>query len=115
MNQQASNSNPYTMLAFCFADQDRAGEVMKELKAGKIFEAHHVVAHAVVEVDQYGKAQVHQHGRGGVGASAGIMAGEALALIGGPACWCGPSPVAPSAAPWATLWIGLSPKRTWRS
>jgi uncharacterized membrane protein len=85
MNQPASDSNPYTVLAFCFADRDRAGEVMKELKAGKILEAHQVVAHAVVEVDKYGKAQVHQHGRGGVGAAAGIMAGEALALLGGPA------------------------------
>jgi uncharacterized membrane protein len=27
---------------------------------------------------------VHQQGRGGVGAAVGIMAGEALALIGGP-------------------------------
>ena len=85
MNQQASNSNPYTVLAFCFADRDRAGEVMKELKAGKILAAHQVVAHAVVEVDKYGKAHVQQHGRGGAGAAAGIMAGEALALLGGPA------------------------------
>jgi uncharacterized membrane protein len=38
-----------------------------------------------VEVDKYGKAHVQQHGRGGVGAAAGIMAGEALALLGGPA------------------------------
>jgi uncharacterized membrane protein len=85
MNQPASTPHPYTILAFCFPDQASAGDVMKELKAGKVLEAQHVVAAAVVEVDKYGKAQIHQHGRGGVGAAAGIMAGEALALIGGPA------------------------------
>ncbi len=84
MSQQ-TKPNPYTMLAFCFADQNKAGEVMKEPKAGKILEAHHVVASAIVEVDKYGKTHVQQHGRGGVGAAAGIMAGEALALLGGPA------------------------------
>ena len=85
MKQPAGNSQPYTILAFCFPDQASAGNVMKELNAGKILEAQHVVAAAVVEVDKYGKAQIHQHGRGGVGAAAGTMAGEALALIGGPA------------------------------
>jgi len=57
---------------------------LKELKAAKKLEEHHIVAEAVVEVDDKGKSHVHQHGRGGVGAAAGIMAGEALALIGGP-------------------------------
>jgi uncharacterized membrane protein len=84
MSDQAK-SNPYTILAFCFGQQTRAAEVMKELKAAQILEEQHVVATAVVEVDEHGKAQVHQHGRGGVGAAAGIMAGEALALLGGPA------------------------------
>jgi uncharacterized membrane protein len=85
MSQQTNDSNPYTVLAFCFADRDRAGEVMKELKAANTFEKQGVVATALVEVDEHGKAHVHQHGRGGVGAAAGIMAGEALALLGGPA------------------------------
>jgi uncharacterized membrane protein len=84
MSEQVK-SNPYTILAFCFTYQSRADEVMKELKAAKTFEANQVVAAAVVEVDQHGKAKVHQHGRGGVGAAVGIMAGEALALLGGPA------------------------------
>ena len=57
---------------------------MKELNAAKILEENQVVANAVVEVDDHGKAHVQQHGRGGVGAAAGIMAGEALALLGGP-------------------------------
>jgi uncharacterized membrane protein len=82
---ESTNPNPYTILAFCFPDQARAHDVMKELKAEKILEAQQVVATAVVEVDKYGKPQVHQHGRGGVGAAVGIMAGEALALLGGPA------------------------------
>ena len=85
MNQATNNPNPYTILAFCFADRERADEVLRELKASKILETNHVVAEALVEVDEHGKAHVHQHGRGGVGATAGIMAGEALALIGGPA------------------------------
>jgi len=85
MNQQANNPNPYTILAFCFAERARADEVMKELKAAKTLENNHVVATAVVVVDEHGKAHVHQHGRGGVGAATGIMAGEALALLGGPA------------------------------
>jgi uncharacterized membrane protein len=84
MSQQ-TKPNPYTILAFCFAERARADEVMKELKAAKTLEDNHVVATAVVEVDEHGKAQVHQHGRGGVGVAAGIMAGEALALLGGPA------------------------------
>ena len=83
MSQQTSN--PYTILAFCFAQRARADEVMQELKAAKTLEENHVVAAAVVEVDEHGKVHVHQHGRGGVGAAAGIMAGEALALLGGPA------------------------------
>ncbi len=85
MSKQENDSNPYTILAFCFADRARADEVLKELKAAKTFEENHVVAAAVVEVDEHGKAHVQQHGRGGVGVAAGIMAGEALALIGGPA------------------------------
>ena len=83
MSQQTSN--PYTILAFCFAQRARADEVMKGLKAAKTLEDNHVVAAAIVEVDEHGKAHVQQHGRGGVGAAAGIMAGEALALLGGPA------------------------------
>jgi len=84
MTEQAHNSTPYTLLAFCFPDRSRAGEVLKELNAAKTLEADHVVASALVEVDEHGKTHVHQHGRGGVGAATGIVAGEALALLGGP-------------------------------
>jgi len=84
MTKSENNSTPYTLLAFCFSDRSRAGDVLKELNAAKTLEAQHVVAQAVVEVDEHGKTHVHQHGRGGVGAAAGIMAGEALAILGGP-------------------------------
>ena len=84
MTHQDNNSNVYTVLAFCFADRSTAGDVLKELKATKKLEDYHIVAEAVVEVDDKGKSHVHQHGRGGVGTAVGIMAGEALALIGGP-------------------------------
>ena len=84
LSQHDNNSNVYTVLAFCFANRSSAAEVLKELKAAKKLEEYHIVAEAVVEVDDTGKSHVHQHGRGGVGAAVGIMAGEALALLGGP-------------------------------
>lgn len=84
MTKPENTANPYTILAFCFADRSRADQVMKELKAAKTLAENQVVAEAIVEVDEHGKTHVHQHGRGGVGAAAGIMAGEALALLGGP-------------------------------
>jgi uncharacterized membrane protein len=84
MTQQDDKSDAYTVLAFCFPDRATAGEVLKELKAARKLEEYQVVAAAVVEVDDKGKNHVHQHGRGGVGAAVGIMAGEALALLGGP-------------------------------
>jgi uncharacterized membrane protein len=84
MTQPDDNSPAYTVLAFCFTNRSTAGEVLKELKASKQLEEFNIVAKAVVEVDDKGKSHVHQHGRGGVGATVGIIAGEALALLGGP-------------------------------
>ncbi len=84
MTQQDNDSPVYTVLAFCFTNRATAGEVLKELKAARKLEEYHIVAAAVVEVDDKGKSHVHQRGRGGVGAAVGIMAGEALALLGGP-------------------------------
>jgi uncharacterized membrane protein len=84
MTEQGHTPAPYTLLAFCFPDRSRAHDVLKELNAAKILETDHIVAHAVVEVDEHGKTHVHQHGRGGVGMAVGVMAGEALALLGGP-------------------------------
>ena len=84
MTRQDNDSHVYTVLAFCFVDRSAAGEVLKELKAARKLEEYHIVAEAVVEVDDKGKSHAHQHGRGGGGAAAGIMEGEALALLGGP-------------------------------
>ncbi len=84
MTKQDNDSAVYTVLAFCFTNRSTAGEVLKELKAAKKLEEYHIVAQAVVEVDDKGKSHVHQQGRGGVGAAVGLMAGEALALLGGP-------------------------------
>ncbi len=84
MTQQDNESHVYTVLAFCFPNRSTAGEVLKELKAAGKLDEYHIVAEAVVEVDDKGKRHVHQQGRGGVGAAVGIMAGEALALLGGP-------------------------------
>ncbi len=85
MTQQTNDAAIYTVLAFCFADRHTAGDVLKELKEAKKLEEYHIVATAVVEIDDKGKSHVHQQGRGGVGTAAGIVAGETLALIGGPA------------------------------
>ncbi len=84
MTQSDKDSPVYTILAFCFPERSTAGEVLKELKSNKKLEEYQIVAEAVVEVDEKGKSHVHQQGRGGVGAAVGIMAGEALALLGGP-------------------------------
>ncbi len=85
MTQQDDDSHVYTVLAFCFTNRSTAREVLKELKAAKKLEELHIAAEAVVEVDDKGKSHVRQKGRGGVGAAVGMMAGEALALLGGPA------------------------------
>ena len=89
MTKQENATRPYSILAFCFADRSKAGEVMKELKAAKTLEEHHVVAEAVVEVDEHGKAHVinvaavvwawpRHHGRRSAGTPrrAGRLAGD---------------------------------------
>jgi len=59
--------------------------VSKELRASAKPAGYKVIANAVVEVDDKGKAHVHEAGHGGWGTGVGAMTGGALALIGGPA------------------------------
>lgn len=75
----------YHILAFQFEGRNRAEQVVDLLKKGGRSRDYKVPAWAVVEVDDKGKAHVHQSGRGGVGAAAGAGVGVALGLIGGPA------------------------------
>jgi uncharacterized membrane protein len=74
----------YTILMFSFADQQTAGEVVKEIKAGNALDGYTIAAEAVAERDPDGKLEVHEPGRGGVGATVGAVAGGLLGLFGGP-------------------------------
>jgi uncharacterized membrane protein len=61
--------------------------VHDELKASKSEakeQGYKIVANAVVEVDDKGKAHIHEGGHGGWGAVGGIAVGGALSLFGGP-------------------------------
>ena len=80
-----SQSAIYNILAFCFADKNRANEVAKEVRKSQKLEHYRVVAEAVVEVDAKGKSHVHEPGKGGWGTTIGAATGGLLALIGGPA------------------------------
>lgn len=75
----------YKVVAFVFADRKRAGAINDDPAANETFEAHKVVAHAVVEVDENGKAHFHETGHAVLGAGLGLVAGGLLGLIGGPA------------------------------
>ncbi|MCB0203629.1 MAG: DUF1269 domain-containing protein [Caldilineae bacterium] len=75
----------YKVVAFVFADRKRADAINDDPAANETFEAHKVVAHAVVEVDENGKAHFHEAGHAVLGAGLGLVAGGLLGLIGGPA------------------------------
>lgn len=75
----------YHIVAFEFEGQDRAKQVVELMRKGGRSQGYKVPAWAVVEVDDKGKAQVKQSGRGGAGAAAGAGVGVLLGLIGGPA------------------------------
>lgn len=75
----------YNIVAFVFADPKKALAVSKELKASAKPAGYKIIANAVVEVDEKGKAHVHEAGHGGWGTAAGAVGGGLLGLIGGPA------------------------------
>lgn len=81
----SDHASVYNIIAFVFADRDAALKVSKELRASAKPAGYKVIANAVVEVDDKGKAHVHEAGHGGWGTGVGAMTGGALALIGGPA------------------------------
>ena len=86
MSKEAKNA-VYNIVAFVFADPKKAKAVHDELKASKAEakeQGYKIVANAVVEVDDKGKAHIHEGGHGGWGAVGGVAAGGALSLLGGP-------------------------------
>ena len=77
----------YNIVAFVFADPKKARVVYDELKASKAEakqQGYKIVANAVVEIDNNGKAHIHEGGHGGWGAAGGMAVGGFLGLIGGP-------------------------------
>jgi len=85
MANQDSGNSVYHIVAFTFPGKDRAAEVMKSAKYEAKEAGMKIVASAVVEVNDKGKTNIHQPGRGGVGTTAGLVAGGLLGLVGGPA------------------------------
>lgn len=89
--QDANKQNPnavYNVIAFVFADRTTAKQVSSEVSSlkGEAADAgYKIVANAVVDMDEKGKAHIHEGGRGGVGATTGAVIGGLLGLIGGPA------------------------------
>jgi uncharacterized membrane protein len=78
----------YNVIAFVFADRTSAKQVSSEVSSlkGEAADAgYKIVANAVVDMDEKGKAHIHEGGRGGVGATTGAVIGGLLGLIGGPA------------------------------
>jgi uncharacterized membrane protein len=83
--QVPAGSSVYHIVLFSFVGAARAGEVMRDLDAGQKLAGYKIVSHAVVERDAQGKVHVHEPGRGGVGGTAGAVAGGLLGLLAGPA------------------------------
>lgn len=74
----------YNIIAFIFADREKAQTVSNELKNTAKDVGDKIVANAVVEVDENGMAHIHEAGHGGRGAVGGVIVGGLLGLIGGP-------------------------------
>lgn len=78
-------SEIYNIVAFVFADPGTAEEVSKALKHSAKDAGYKVIANAAVEVDEKGKAHIHEAGHGTWGSVLGFAGTGALAAIGGPA------------------------------
>jgi uncharacterized membrane protein len=86
MSEEAKNA-VYNIVVFVFADPKKAIVVHDKLKVAKPEakeQGYKIVANAVVEVDDKGKAHIHEGGHGGWGATGGVVAGGLLSLLGGP-------------------------------
>jgi uncharacterized membrane protein len=84
MSDKSESSAVYNILAFNFDGQDTANQIVKEIKSSGVLDGYDIVAQAVVEQTDKGKVKVHEPGRGGVGATVGVVGGGLLGLIGGP-------------------------------
>lgn len=75
----------YNIVAFVFADRDTAKQVSDELKHSAKDAGYKIIANAAVEVDEKGKAHIHEAGHGAWGFVLGAGGFGLLSLIGGPA------------------------------
>jgi uncharacterized membrane protein len=75
----------YHIVAYEFEGRGRAKQVVELLKKGQRKREYKVPAWAIIDVDERGKAHIHQSGHGGKGAAIGAGVGVVLGLIGGPA------------------------------
>ena len=75
----------YHLVAYQFVGRDRAAQVIDLVRQERRAAGYKVAAWAVIEVDDRGKTDVKQSGRGGMGATLGGGGGAVLGLIGGPA------------------------------
>jgi uncharacterized membrane protein len=75
MSKKEQSSSVYHILMFAFQGSKSAGENFKLLKSAGKLEGYKIVAQAIVERDAAGKIEFHEPGRGGVGATVGLIAG----------------------------------------
>jgi uncharacterized membrane protein len=75
----------YHIVAYEFEGRGRAKQVVQLLKKAQRDREYRVPAWAIIDVDERGKAHIHQSGHGGKGAAIGAGVGAVLGLIGGPA------------------------------
>lgn len=81
-NEQTSAA--YNIIAFVFADRDTAKQVSDEFKHSAKDAGYKIIANAAVDVDEKGKAHIHEAGHGALGAVLGGGGVGLLSLIGGP-------------------------------
>ena len=79
------NTQVYHVVAYEFAGRKRADEVVDLIRKSSRAKEYKVQAWAIMEVDDNGKAHVHQSGHGGMGTAIGAGTGALLGLVGGPA------------------------------
>jgi len=85
MGDKDTGSAIYEIVAFCFDGQKTAKQTFKNAKKAGLLDGYAIVVQAIVEQNKKGKVSVNEAGRGGVGATVGVVAGGLLGLIGGPA------------------------------
>ncbi len=89
MADQKNPSGVYNIVAFIFADTQRANQVVQEIKGAQKDAGFKVVVEAIVQRDANGNVSYAEPGKGGVGAVAGAAVGGVLGLFFGPAALLG--------------------------